>query len=171
MTETVTKSPAEKLPEFTGPFQSEVIAVADFRGDLCIDVKKEKIGEMIRFLKEKLEFNMLMDLFGMDYSRYGNGLAGVAVIYNLYSLAQKRRLRLRVSLGDKRPEVRSVCDVFAAANWFEREAFDLFGVTFTGHPNLTRILCHHDFEGHPLLKEYPADGYQRLKGAIPSVEI
>ncbi|MBI1861688.1 MAG: NADH-quinone oxidoreductase subunit C [Deltaproteobacteria bacterium] len=171
MTETVTKSPAEKLPEFIERFKDDVVAIADYRGDLCIDVRKDRLPEMIRFLKETLQFNMLMDLFGMDYAKYGNGLSGVAVIYNLYSMPTRRRVRLRVFLGEERPEIRSICDLFAAANWFEREAFDLFGVTFTSHPNLTRILCHHDFEGHALLKEYPADHYQRLKSAIPSTEI
>lgn len=171
VTETVTKSPAEKLPRFSEAFASEILAAQDYRGDLSFDLKKDRILDILGFLKNDLKFDMLIDLFGMDYSRYQNGMAGLAVIYNLYSLETGRRVRLRVCLPEEKPEILSASSIYAAVNWFERETWDMFGIVFLNHPNLTRILCHHDFEGHPLLKEYPADHYQRLKGAIPSQEI
>ncbi len=168
-TDKTAKIAPDRFLAFRTRFQSDIQAVSEFRGDLAFDVSASKIPEMARVLKQDFGFDLLVDLFGMDYSEYAPNVSGLAVIYIFYSLKNKYRIRLRARLtGDSVP---SLCGLFAAANWFEREAWDLFGIRFEGHPGLKRILCHNDFEGHALRKEYPADRYQRLKSAISSAEM
>jgi len=82
------------------------------------------------------------------------------VIYHLHSLARNQRLRLKCWVSGSKPEIDSVCSVWRSANWYEREVFDMFGVSFRNHPNLTRILMPLDWEGHPLRKDYPVHGYK-----------
>ena len=77
------------------------------------------------------------------------------------------RVFLKAFVSDADPTIDSVSSVYAMANWFEREIWDLYGIVFEGHPHLTRILTHAEFQGHPLRKDYPAEGYQRLKEALP----
>ena len=157
-----------KLPGFQAEFASEVTAVSDFRGDLSVDVKPARIKEIALFLKNKLQFDVLMDLFAMDYLKFDPPTPErFAVIYSFYSTTRKKRVRVKVYLSEEKPEIESLHKVYAMVNWFEREAWDLFGITFQGHPHLERLLCHGDFEGHPLRKDYPSDQYQRLKTALP----
>ncbi len=159
------------LPEFASAFASEILATEDFRGDVTYVIKPQRIREMIRFLKtlERCPFNVMMDLFAMDYLKSNTEMPErFAVIYNLYSLPSNARVRLKAYVPEAKPEIESIHDVYKAANWFEREAWDLFGITFTGHPHLQRILCHNEFVGHPLRKDYPSDQYQRLKTSIRS---
>ena len=108
-----------------------------------------------------LQFELLVDLCGVDYASYGVGYEGprYAVVYHLLSLACNQRLRVRVFCeDDEMPGVVSVIDVWPAANWFEREAFDLFGIVFEGHPDLRRILTDYGFVGHPFRKDFPLIG-------------
>lgn len=168
MTEICTKSPSN-LTAFEAGYSSAILSKNEFRGDLEYVVRGENILELVRSLKIECGFELLIDLFGMDYSKFGVGHGGLSVIFILYSLLNGARVRLRVSL--EKPEIQSITNVFSAANWYERETWDMFGIRFIGHPDLHRILCHHDFEGHALLKSYPADHYQRLRGAISSSEI
>jgi NADH-quinone oxidoreductase subunit C len=133
-----------------------------------------------------LKFEMLMDVAGIDYLHYGRdewqtesatrsgfsrgrvarmtapdpNMAGrFAVVYHLLSITHNRRMRLRVKCADTQdPEVDSVIDVWACANWFERETFDLFGIVFRGHPDLRRILTDYGFIGHPFRKDFPLAG-------------
>jgi len=161
-----------KLPGFSNRFGKDVLTVSDHRGDLTIEIQPSVLRDALMFLKATLRFEILMDVFAMDYSKFDPPTRErFAVIYNLYSVSQQRRVRLKVFLNEDKPEIESVHDVYASANWFEREAWDLFGIVFKGHPHLVRILCHHDFEGHPLRKDYPSDGYQRLKSASPAAGI
>lgn len=174
MRETDTSLLESKCPELLRTFSSEIVAVDDFRGDLSVSVSPGRIRDILSFLKttETTAFAILMDLFAMDYLKLESACpTRFAVIYNLYSLERRRRIRIKALVPEDKPELDSVCSVYRAANWFEREAWDLFGIRFTGHPNLTRILCHHEFEGHPLRKDYPSDGYQRLKTALSSSEM
>lgn len=171
MAEIGIKSPGEKLPEFLERFSSQILATGDFRGDLEFEVGKESIFDMLQFLKVERGFDFLIDLFGMDYSKFTPNPRGLAVIYILYSSRSLKRVRLKVILEEKSPIIQSVFRIFASANWLEREAWDMFGIQFKEHPNLRRILCHSDFVGHPLRKSYPADQYQRLKNAIDSTEM
>jgi len=159
-----------KLPGFLKEFSTEIVSTQDYRGDLTVVLSSGAVRKAIAFLKMHLKFEVLMDVFAMDYSKFEPGTPErFAVIYNLFSLSKKRRVRLKVFLKEENPEVDSVYDLYASANWFEREAWDLFGIQFKGHPHLTRILCHNEFEGHPLRKDYPSDGYQQLRRASPSV--
>ena len=101
-------------------------------------------------LKHEEEFNLLVDLTAVDYPKREKRFE---VIYQLYSFAKNQRLRLKASLADG-DEIASVVSVWEAANWLEREAFDMFGIRFSGHPDLRRILLPEDWQGHPLRKDY-----------------
>jgi NADH-quinone oxidoreductase subunit C len=117
--------------------------------------------------RPELAFDQLTDLCGMDYSAYGDGVwegARYAVVYHLLSIVHNRRLRVRVfAVEDDFPVVDSVVDLWPSANWFEREAFDLYGVMFTGHPDLRRILTDYGFIGHPFRKDFPISGTVEMR--------
>jgi NADH-quinone oxidoreductase subunit C len=114
-----------------------------------------------------LRFDTLIDLCGLDYSRYGDGAwdgARFAVVYHLLSVELNQRLRLRVfAPDDDLPVLHSVTGVWPGANWFEREAFDLLGIVFTGHPDLRRILTDYGFVGHPFRKDFPLSGTVEMR--------
>jgi NADH-quinone oxidoreductase subunit C len=114
-----------------------------------------------------LRFELLIDVCGVDYSSYGDGAwdgARYAVVYHLLSIAHNQRLRLRVfAPDDDLPVVDSVTGVWPSANWYEREAFDLFGIVFTGHPDLRRLLTDYGFVGHPFRKDFPLSGTVEMR--------
>jgi NADH-quinone oxidoreductase subunit C len=124
-------------------------------GEDTITLKKEYLLPVSQHLKSQ-GFNFLSDLTGVDLGVDKD--PRFQVIYHLYSLSTHKRLRLKVNLPAGDPEVESVIPVWKTANWFEREAFDLFGITFLNHPNLVRILLPDGFEGYPLRKDYPLRG-------------
>ena len=115
----------------------------------------------------ELRFAELIDLCGVDYRDYGGGGAPgprFAVVYHLLSVAHNRRVRMRVfAADDEFPVVESVIGVWPSANWYEREAFDLFGIVFTGHPDLRRILTDYGFIGHPFRKDFPISGNVEMR--------
>jgi NADH-quinone oxidoreductase subunit C len=114
----------------------------------------------------ELKFEQLIDLCGVDYSAYGGTWDGArfAVIYHLLSLTHNHRLRVRAfALDDDFPVVDSVLGVWPAANWYEREAFDLYGIVFTGHPDLRRLLTDYGFVGHPFRKDFPVSGNVEMR--------
>jgi NADH/F420H2 dehydrogenase subunit C len=171
--ETATSLLTSKYSALATKFSGAVIDASEFRGETTIRVDPSQIREVIRFLKEEpsLKFEVMMDLFGTDYLKYDPPHPErYCVTYILYSMTHHRHLTVKAYLSEDAPEIDSIHDIYAAANWFEREAWDLYGVTFKGHPNLIRILCHNDFVGHPLRKDYPAEQYQRLKNASSSTE-
>ena len=114
-----------------------------------------------------LKFEQLMDLCGVDYLNYGNARGEgrrYAVVYHLLSVSLNQRLRVRVfALSDEFPVIDSVVGIWPAANWFEREAFDLFGIMFPGHPDLRRILTDYGFIGHPFRKDFPLSGFVEVR--------
>jgi NADH-quinone oxidoreductase subunit C len=114
-----------------------------------------------------LAFELMIDLCGVDYSAYGDGAwdgARFAVVVHLLSLAHNWRLRVRVFAPDDGfPVVPSLVDVWPAVNWFEREAFDLYGLMFEGHPDLRRILTDYGFVGHPFRKDFPLSGHVEMR--------
>jgi NADH-quinone oxidoreductase subunit C len=114
-----------------------------------------------------LRFEQLTDLCGIDYSEYGEGTwqgARYAVVYHLLSVSLNHRVRLRVFAADEEfPVLASVVDVWPVANWFEREAFDLYGLMFEGHPDLRRILTDYGFVGHPFRKDFPVIGNVEMR--------
>ena len=145
-----------------------VRAVAD-RGELTVEVAAADLVEAARVLRddETLAFSTLVDLCANDYEGFGDAPpAGprFAVLLHLLSLRHNRRLRVKVFCPDDGfPGVDSVIDVWPAANWYEREAFDLFGVVFRGHPDLRRILTDYGFMGHPFRKDFPVSGHVEMR--------
>ncbi len=141
-------------------FPEAVMEVVSFHDEVTITVEREAIERICRFLKEDpdLQYNFLADLCGVDW--LGKREPRFEVVYNLYSIPRADRIRLKVRVPDG-VEVQSVSGVWPTANWHEREVFDMFGVRFTGHSDLRRILMPEDWEGHPLRKDYPVEDMPR----------
>jgi len=138
-------------------------------GEVTAVVPHDLLRDALRALRDRpeLRFEILADLCGVDYSTYGGeGPDGprFAVVYHLLSLAHNWRLRVRCfAPDDEFPVVGSVCDIWPCANWYEREAFDLFGIMFPGHPDLRRILTDYGFVGHPFRKDFPISGHVEMR--------
>ena len=158
----------ERIEELAGEAVSG--AVID-RGELTVDIAADALYGFCLSLRdqERFSFDTLIDLCGVDYSAYrqeaGERWSGdrFAIIYHLLSTSRNQRLRLRVFVSEEQPLVRSVIDVWPSANWFEREAFDLFGILFEGHPDLRRILTDYGFIGHPFRKDFPISGHVEMR--------
>ena len=131
-------------------------------GNLIIYVAKEKICDLLIFLRDdqELSFKTLLDLFGADM--LGIREPRFEVIYNLLSYKLNNRITVKVAINENE-SVLSVSKIFASANWYEREAFDMYGIEFEGHDDLRRILTDYNFEGHPLRKDFPLTGYHELR--------
>ncbi len=114
---------------------------------------------LLKALKEAHGFDMLADLAGVDYLNYPDATDRFAVVYALTNTATGERLFVKAFANDPDPELPSVVDLWLAADWMEREVYDLFGVSFSGHPDLRRILMPSEFVGYPLRKDYPLRGY------------
>ncbi|MBL8613204.1 MAG: NADH-quinone oxidoreductase subunit C [Myxococcales bacterium] len=145
-------------------FGDAVLETSSFRGDETAVVDASRWKEIAEFCRAdgQMQFDMLVDLCAVDYP---DRLPRLEVVVHLYSIAKRHRLRLKARVGDEDAEgaeIDTLTDVWSGANWFERETFDMFGVKFKGHPDLRRILLYPEFEGHPLLKSYPADKTQPL---------
>jgi len=138
-------------------------------GELTLVIPRTSMREVMRLLRDDydLHFQQLVDLCGVDYSTYGEGAwkgPRFAVVYHLLSLSRNQRLRVRVFCPDDDfPVVDSVVDIWPSANWYEREAFDLFGIVFEGHPDLRRILTDYGFIGHPFRKDFPLTGHVEMR--------
>jgi NADH-quinone oxidoreductase subunit C len=138
-------------------------------GEITIQVKAADYLESMRTLRDhaELQFEEMIDLCGVDYSTYGDGLHDgprFAVVLHLLSLAHNWRVRVRVyAPDDDLPLVSSVISIWPAADWYEREAFDLLGILFDGHPDLRRILTDYGFIGHPFRKDFPVTGYVEMR--------
>lgn len=134
--------------------------------ELTVEIKRESLYDVCLALRDEFGFEQLIDLCGVDYMNWGEGAwkgPRFAVVYHLLSIANNRRLRLRSFLDDDMPRVRSVFEVWASANWYEREAFDLFGILFDGHPDLRRLLTDYGFIGHPFRKDFPLWGNVEMR--------
>lgn len=147
---------------------AELLDVCD---GLTLVVKAEDYLAAARILRDDpaLSFEQLIDLCGVDYSAYGAGTAAAwqgrryAVVSHLMSIKHNWRLRLRVfAEDDDYPRVESLIKLWSCADWFEREAFDLYGILFNGHPDLRRILTDYGFIGHPFRKDFPVSGYVEM---------
>jgi NADH-quinone oxidoreductase subunit C len=139
------------------------------RGQLTIIVKAADWLQVAQKLQSdgRLAFTTLIDIAGMDYSAYGEGEwdgLRFGCVYNLLSIAHNTRVRVKVfCVDDEFPILESVISVWPAANWFEREAFDLYGIMFTGHNDLRRILTDYGFVGHPFRKDFPVSGHVEMR--------
>ncbi|MCL2641105.1 MAG: NADH-quinone oxidoreductase subunit C [Phycisphaerales bacterium] len=143
-------------------FPTMGLKAAEFRGEVQVVVPKTMLTEIVSFLKSdpELNYNMLADVSAVDYLNYPgapkDGRYGL--VYVLDSVPNAKRLILRVFVDDGEMEVDSLVPLYAAADWLEREVFDMFGIKFNNHPNLKRILTSDDFHAHPLRKNYPITG-------------
>lgn len=155
---------------------------------VTIEVSAVHALTVLQALRDEFSFEQLTDLCGVDYSAYGQAewegsirgkgfsrgvtpgchqegcdLPSFAVVYHLLSIKNNIRLRVRVFAEGDIPKVDSVVNLWSSANWYEREAFDLFGILFDGHPDLRRILTDYGFIGHPLRKDFPVSGYMEMR--------
>jgi NADH-quinone oxidoreductase subunit C len=170
-------------------FEGVLTSLKESNGETTLEIPCDKLLEICRALRDEpaFHFEQLVDLCGVDYSEYGQGSRGVtgliaedvidypeypeeiwsgprfAVVYHLLSIKHNERLRLRVFTDDEVPVVDSVINIWAVANWFEREAFDMFGILFEGHPDLRRLLTDYGFVGHPFRKDFPLIGTVEMR--------
>jgi NADH-quinone oxidoreductase subunit C len=146
-----------------------IVGVAVALGEVTLTVGAANYLTVMRTLRDHSDlcFEELIDLCGVDYSTYGDGIwegARFAVVSHLLSVSKNWRLRVRVfAPDDDFPVLSSVIDVWPSANWYEREAFDFFGVLFEGHNDLRRILTDYGFIGHPFRKDFPVSGYVEMR--------
>jgi len=155
------KAPVDCLPlkVLQEKFPQSVLEVSFHAGEATALLKKETLLEVCRHLKEDpaLRMDFLSNLCGVDFPDREQRFE---VVYHLFSLSKRHRINLKVRAADGEP-VPTVTGLWRTANWHEREAFDLFGIPFEGHPDLRRILLTDEWQGHPLRKEYPVKGYDR----------
>jgi len=148
-------------------FPASILEVTTFRGEVTVTVSKGEILEICKFLHSDpdLQFHLLTDLCGLDFfpqaPRFG-------IVYLLCSLKNNQRLRVKTRVGETE-SIPSVESIWKVANWYEREAYDLFGIRFENHPDLRRILMWDGYEGYPLRKDYPAEGPDFDKPFVPEV--
>ncbi len=139
-------------------FGDAVLGVDYFRGDMTISIKAESLFDLCEALMsdDDLAVNFLADITTVDWLGHDKAQSGrFEVVYNLCSIKHKYRFFISVHLPEENPTIRSLVDLWEGANWMEREVFDLFGIVFDGHPDLTKILTPDELEGHPLRKDFP----------------
>ena len=148
-------------------FPASVSEVKTFREEMTITVSKKDLFEICKFLYSDpdLQYHFLTDLCGVDFFPEAPRFE---VVYHLYSLKNNQRLRLKTKVGDAE-SVSSVESIWKAANWYEREVFDLFGIPFENHPDLRRIMMWDGYEGYPLRKDFPVEGPDFDKPFVPEV--
>lgn len=138
------------------------------RGELTIVVDADEVVNVLSALRDNADssFESCVDLCGVDYLEYKNSYEGkrFAVVYHLLSFKHNWRLRVKAFIkNDAFPTIASVNDMYNSVNWFEREAFDMYGIIFEGHPDLRRLLTDYGFVGHPFRKDFPVSGYVEMK--------
>jgi NADH-quinone oxidoreductase subunit C len=166
MPETVEQTPSVKnIPRYAdvslirNKFAGTIQEIVEAIGEVTIIAKREGLLELMTFLRDEpsLRFDYLSDIGGLDLGEFAS--PRFAVVYQLYSLQHNHRLRVKVFVEEDDPRVPALWNVWKASNWLEREVYDMFGVTFDGHPDLRRILMPADYDGYPLRKDFPIKGY------------
>ena len=145
----------------TDTFLDEIVARQLRLDELTVTVRRDDILEVLKVLRDdaNCQFKQLVDVCGVDYPEKETRFA---VVYNLLSLTHNLRIRIKIWTDEDTP-VPSACELFSSANWWEREVWDLYGIYFSGHPDLRRILTDYGFEGHPLRKDFPLTGYVEMR--------
>jgi len=167
MSEQETQTAPALSPEVEGlksRFGDQVLEMSDGIDMPTVVLAREAIVEACHYLKQQQEFEQMIDLCGLDMSEHLNhdeDAPRFMVVYHLLSVAKNKRIRLKVPVNE-RDLVGSVTEVWPTANWFEREAFDMYGILFVNHPDLRRLLTDYGFEGHPLRKDFPLTGRVEL---------
>ncbi|MDA0691873.1 MAG: NADH-quinone oxidoreductase subunit C [Nitrospinae bacterium] len=156
----------EIIDRVKSQFGDLVIDSHNFRGDQTVTIKNERTLEFFQFLRDdpNLAFNFLMDLTAVDY--YKKKSQRFEVVYHLYCLKNNSRFRVKIPVDEKDCKVISITPLWKTANWYEREIWDMYGIKFQDHPNLSRILLYEGFKGHPLRKDYPINKRQPLIGPL-----
>lgn len=148
-------TPLEPLKEHLGVGE---LVESTFRDNRRIHVPAEKIYPALECLRNVLGFDMLIDVVGIDYLHYPDATDRYGLVYALLNTSSGERIHVKTAVNDPKPAVRSAVPLWSAANWLEREVFDLFGIHFDGHPDLRRILLPEEFSAYPLRKDYPTKG-------------
>jgi NADH-quinone oxidoreductase subunit C len=160
-------SSSDEIPEFikllSETYPDAILEASQPQGDSMSVIRPEFLTQVIDFLKNdpRLRFDVLVDITAVDYPQRKPRFT---VVYHLLSLSFERRLRLKVNVEDEAPVLETLTPWWGAANWLEREVWDMFGIRFNGHPDLKRILMYEEFQGHPLRKDYPVQKRQPLIG-------
>lgn len=147
-------------------FGESIKEVSDFRNDLSVTIDSNKIVDVAKFLKEdsELEFVMCKDVTAIDWATRKNRFT---VVYHVYSYKNNFTLRLKSNITEDPPRIDTVSSIWPSANWYERETFDMYGITFNNHPDLRRMYMPEGFQYHPLRKEFPVLG---IPGSLPLPE-
>ena len=146
----------------------KLASVSEALGEVTAIIPAAALEPAMRLIRDRpeLRFEELIDVCGVDYSTHGSASDGprFAAVYHLLSLANNARLRVRAyATDDTFPVIPTMVDVWPGANWYEREAFDLYGIMFSGHPDLRRILTDYGFIGHPFRKDFPVSGHVEMR--------
>ena len=151
----------------TGLLGNKLVSMEERLGELTVVVKAAGMLDTLTRLRDTAGFEQMIDLCGVDYSDYGDDAwegRRFSTVYHLLSVAHNMRLRVRIfAEDDDFPMLESVTGIWPCANWYEREAFDLYGILFTGHPDLRRILTDYGFVGNPFRKDFPLSGYVEMR--------
>jgi NADH-quinone oxidoreductase subunit C len=134
------------------------LSTSEFRGQRRVVVPTERLFDLLKTLKEKLGFDLLVDVTCVDYLNYRDAKDRFGLVYLLANVETNERMTVRCFVNDPDPTVPSVVPLWAGANWLEREVWDMFGIGFAGHPDLRRILLPEEFAARPLRKDYPLQG-------------
>lgn len=153
-------------------FGDRIVEAGSCAGQHWVVVRPQDLSEVLEHLKDaaELAMNVLIDVGGVDYLGHPDDREWrFEIAYQLFSLRYNHRFRVKCAIEDDSVTVPSMWQTWRGANWMEREVFDQYGITFTGHPNLRRILNHEDFVGHPLRKDYPINRRQKLARPIDNL--
>ena len=156
------------LQKLEATFPDELVDTHHQHGDATAVVRRDRIVDVCRFLRDSPEyaFEMLMDECGVDRGEHPERHERFEVVLHFYSLTHGFRLRVRVPIPESDPVMYTLSGLWKGANWFEREIWDMYGIRFEGHPDLRRLLLYDQFEGHPLRKDYPITKQQPLVGPV-----
>ena len=146
------------LQELKDKFGESILSVDEAADIFTLTISSESVKKIIAYLKEKQDFIFLTDLCGIHYPDQELELG---VVYHLHNLVENKRIRLKTFVAKASPKVQSIVSLFSGANWMERETFDFYGIKFTGHPNLKRILNVEYMDYYPMRKEYPLEDATR----------
>ena len=152
----------QELSSYIGEAAGGLVTASDIAyGELTLKTDGARVVELLTFLRDDVQcgFVNLIDICGVDWPARAERFD---VVYHLLSPRQNLRIRVKVATGEDQP-VPSACAVYPGADWFEREAYDMYGILFTGHPDLRRILTDYGFEGHPLRKDFPTTGFVEVR--------
>jgi NADH-quinone oxidoreductase subunit C len=149
---------SEVVAQLEQQFGAEALQASIFRDNVRVMVKSAIVFEVLRTLKEKHGFDMLVELTAVDYLHFPDATDRFAVVYAVLNLATGERLYVKTMLNEPNLKLPSACSLWRGADWLEREVYDMYGIRFEGHPNLLRILMPQEFAAYPLRKDYPLRG-------------